>query len=74
MFLWCAHIAQPNCWQDSQMIYFSYSQDVDKNGKINWTEFLAATIEVHGDIEEHKLAETFDRIDADNTVSSLTKL
>ena len=56
------------------MIYFSYSQDVDKNGKINWTEFLAATIEVHGDIEEHKLAETFDRIDADNTVSSLTKL
>mmetsp|Transcript_18327 Transcript_18327/g.24316 ORF Transcript_18327/g.24316 Transcript_18327/m.24316 type:complete len:540 (-) Transcript_18327:290-1909(-) len=41
--------------------------DVDKNGKIYYTEFLAATLEVVGRIEEDRLAEAFDKIDDDDT-------
>lgn len=43
------------------------SVDVDKSGTIHYTEFLAATLEVHGHIEEDRLAEAFDRLDADDT-------
>jgi Ca2+-binding EF-hand superfamily protein len=32
-----------------------------------YTEFLAATIELHGQIEEDRIAEAFDRLDSDNT-------
>lgn len=32
-----------------------------------YTEFLAATIEAHGHIEEDRIAEAFDRLDADDT-------
>lgn len=32
-----------------------------------YTEFLAATIEAHGHIEEDRIAEAFDRIDSDDT-------
>jgi hypothetical protein len=42
-------------------------QDVNKNGNIMYTEFLAATIEAHGHIEEDRIAEAFDRLDADDT-------
>jgi hypothetical protein len=42
-------------------------KDVNQNGKIMYTEFLAATIEAHGHIEEDRVAEAFDRIDSDDT-------
>jgi Ca2+-binding EF-hand superfamily protein len=42
-------------------------KDTNKNGKINYTEFLAATIEAHGHISEDRIAEAFDRLDADGT-------
>jgi calcium-dependent protein kinase len=32
-----------------------------------YTEFLAATIEAHGYIAEERVAEAFDRLDADET-------
>lgn len=32
-----------------------------------YTEFLAATIEAHGHIEEARIAEAFDRLDADDS-------
>eukprot|EP00565_Helicotheca_tamesis_P003993 CAMPEP_0185729834 /NCGR_PEP_ID=MMETSP1171-20130828/7480_1 /TAXON_ID=374046 /ORGANISM="Helicotheca tamensis, Strain CCMP826" /LENGTH=520 /DNA_ID=CAMNT_0028398761 /DNA_START=128 /DNA_END=1690 /DNA_ORIENTATION=+ len=41
--------------------------DIDKNGKIYYTEFIAATLEVCGRIEEDRLAEAFDKIDDDDT-------
>lgn len=43
------------------------SQDLDGSGKIRWTEFVAAALEAHGSISEDKLAEAFDRIDADDS-------
>ena len=41
-------------------------QDLNNNGKINYTEFLAATIETFGNIEEDRISEAFDRIDCDD--------
>ena len=41
--------------------------DIDGTGKVSFTEFLAATIEAHGMIEEERIAEAFDRIDCDDS-------
>jgi len=41
--------------------------DTYKNGKINFTEFLAATIELHANIEEDRIWDAFEQIDCDNT-------
>lgn len=41
--------------------------DIDGTGKVHYSEFLAATIEAHGSIDEERLAEAFDRIDSDDT-------
>lgn len=43
------------------------SIDVNQNGYIMYTEWLAATIEAHGHIEEDRIAEAFDRLDSDDT-------
>lgn len=37
------------------------------NGIIQYTEFLAATLEALGMIEEERLAEAFDRLDSDDS-------
>jgi len=42
-------------------------QDIDNSGCINYYEFLAATIESHGYINEERLAEAFDRLDSDDS-------
>jgi Ca2+-binding EF-hand superfamily protein len=41
--------------------------DVDGTGEVKYSEFLAATIEAHGGIDEERLAEAFDRIDCDDS-------
>lgn len=41
--------------------------DLDGTGHIRYTEFLAATIEAHGAIDEERLAEAFDRLDSDDS-------
>lgn len=43
--------------------------DIDINGSddLGYSEFLAATIEAHGPIEEGRKAEAFDRLDCDDT-------
>jgi len=46
--------------------------DVNNYGGINYTEFLAATLETQGRIETGRLAEAFDRFDVDNT-GNITK-
>lgn len=42
-------------------------KDVNKTNEINYTEFLAAALEVQGTIEEYRLAEAFDLIDSDDS-------
>ena len=41
--------------------------DVNQTDVINYTEFLAATLESQGAIEEYRLAEAFDALDADDS-------
>ena len=41
--------------------------DIDGTGSIHYMEFLAATLEAHGSIDEQRLAEAFDRIDSDDS-------
>jgi calcium-dependent protein kinase len=52
--------------------------DLDNSGVVNYSEFVAATIEAHGTLSEERLAEAFDRIDADDsgfiTVGDLREL
>lgn len=43
------------------------SVDLTGSGYIRYTEFLAASLEAAGWIEEERLAEAFDRVDHDNT-------
>jgi len=43
------------------------SMDVSHVGAITYTEFLAATIESHGCIQEDRIAEAFDRLDSEHT-------
>jgi len=42
-------------------------QDVDREGKISYTEFLAASLEFSGPIGEEKLHEAFSILDTDNS-------
>lgn len=41
--------------------------DVDGTGSVHYSEFLAATLEAHGMLDEERLAEAFDRLDADDS-------
>ena len=41
--------------------------DMDGDGDLSYSEFLAATIEAHGTIEEDRIAEAFDRLDHDDS-------
>lgn len=50
-----------------------HGADLDGTGKIRYTEFLAATIEAHGAINEERLAEAFDRLDSDDSGYISTK-
>jgi Ca2+-binding EF-hand superfamily protein len=54
-------------YSDEELKEIFSSIDFNQNGKIMYTEFLAACLEVHGGIEEDRLAEAFDRIDSDDT-------
>ena len=40
---------------------------MNNTGVINYTEFLAATLETRGRIEEDLVEQAFDRIDSDNS-------
>lgn len=41
--------------------------DIDHTGELHYYEFLAATIEAHGEITEQRLADAFDRLDCDDS-------
>jgi Ca2+-binding EF-hand superfamily protein len=41
--------------------------DIDGTGLVHYSEFLAASIEVHGSIDEERIAEAFDLLDNDDS-------
>jgi calcium-dependent protein kinase len=43
------------------------SIDINNNGQIMYTEFIAATLEAQGQLDEARIAEAFDRLDTDDT-------
>lgn len=49
------------------MSCLSPPQDVNKTNVIDYTEFLAATLETQGAIEEYRLSECFDQMDSDES-------
>ena len=49
------------------MLTLPFCKDVNQNGHIMYTEFLAATLEAQGRIEEERIAEAFDRLDSDDS-------
>jgi len=51
--------------KESQTLF--QNVDLDGSGIIHYTEFLAATLETHGLLEEERLAEAFDRLDSDDS-------
>jgi calcium-dependent protein kinase len=54
-------------YTEEDLIRMFVGMDIDGTGKVSYTEFLAATIEAHGSIEEERLAEAFDRLDEDDS-------
>jgi calcium-dependent protein kinase len=62
-------------YSDEEIENLFHGIDIDGTGKVHYIEFVAATIEAHGAIDEERLAEAFDRIDSDDsgyiTVSDL---
>jgi Ca2+-binding EF-hand superfamily protein len=41
--------------------------DIDRTGKVHYSEFLAGALEAHGSIDEARIAEAFDRLDSDDS-------
>ncbi|KAL3906742.1 MAG: hypothetical protein SGARI_003864 [Bacillariaceae sp.] len=50
-----------------ELVRMFMGMDIDGTGKVGYSEFLAATIEAHGSIEEERIAEAFDRLDEDDS-------
>mmetsp|Transcript_34563 Transcript_34563/g.83468 ORF Transcript_34563/g.83468 Transcript_34563/m.83468 type:complete len:858 (-) Transcript_34563:103-2676(-) len=54
-------------YTEEELVAMFTGVDIDGTGTVSYSEFLAATIETHGPIEESRIAEAFDRIDGDDT-------
>jgi calcium-dependent protein kinase len=54
-------------YKDDEITKMFQDVDIDGSGVIHYTEFLAATLEARGTIEEERLAEAFDRLDSDDS-------
>mmetsp|Transcript_17317 Transcript_17317/g.25587 ORF Transcript_17317/g.25587 Transcript_17317/m.25587 type:complete len:732 (-) Transcript_17317:106-2301(-) len=54
-------------YSDAELNRLFDAIDLDGSGQIKYTEFLAATIEAHGEIDENRIAEAFDRLDSDDS-------
>lgn len=64
---------QPYGYNDNELERMFLGCDIDGTGQIRYSEFLAATIEAHGAINEEKIAEAFDRLDCDDSGFISTK-
>lgn len=59
-----------NCTYNDESIREMFDAiDVNQTGDIMYTEFIAATLEAQGQVDEDRVAEAFDRLDIDNTGS-----
>ena len=54
-------------FSDAELENLFHGIDLDGTGIVHYIEFLAATIESHGSIDEERLAEAFDRLDCDDS-------
>lgn len=54
-------------YTDEEIMEIFKKVDVNRTNVINYTEFLAATLETQGSIEEYRLAEAFDALDSDDS-------
>jgi calcium-dependent protein kinase len=54
-------------YTDDELEAMFHAIDIDGCDSLAYSEFLAATIEAHGSIEEGRIAEAFDRLDNDDT-------
>lgn len=52
---------------DEELEHLFEGIDLDGTGVVHYIEFLAATIESHGSLDEVRLAEAFDRLDSDDS-------
>jgi calcium-dependent protein kinase len=62
-----AAMSESDEYSDQEVNAMFDNIDVNKNGKIMYTEFVAATLELQGRVEEKRLAEAFDHIDYDDS-------
>jgi len=61
---------QEKCsYSDDEIHEMFTSIDINQTGDIMYTEFIAATLEAQGQVDEERIAEAFDRLDVDNTGS-----
>uniref|UniRef100_A0A7S1ZH63 Calmodulin n=1 Tax=Trieres chinensis TaxID=1514140 RepID=A0A7S1ZH63_TRICV len=57
-----------NCgYNEEELVEMFLGADLDGTGVLNYTEFLASTIEAQGTISEQRLADAFDRLDSDDS-------
>eukprot|EP00934_Nitzschia_sp_Nitz4_P009132 Nitzschia sp. Nitz4//scaffold133_size116822//53772//55998//NITZ4_003806-RA/size116822-snap-gene-0.3-mRNA-1//1//CDS//3329535393//9122//frame0 len=54
-------------YDEEQLEEMFAGMDIDGTGKVHYTEFLAATIEAHGEVSEERIADAFDRLDSDDS-------
>ena len=54
-------------YTDDEIERIFKGMDIDGSGTVHYFEFLAASMEAHGFINEHQLADAFDRLDADDS-------
>ena len=54
-------------YTESEIQEMFNSIDINQNGHIMYTEFIAATLEAQGQLSEDRIAEAFDRLDIDNS-------
>jgi calcium-dependent protein kinase len=54
-------------YSDDEVTEMFNSIDINQNGQIMYTEFIAATLEAQGQLDEDRIAEAFDRLDTDDT-------
>merc|ERR1712238_652807 len=56
-------------YSDAEIKEMFTAIDINQTGDIMYTEFIAATLEAQGQVDEERIAEAFDRLDSDNTGS-----
>lgn len=54
-------------YSDEELEHMFESLDIDCTGKVHYSEFLAGSLEAHGNIDEARIAEAFDRLDSDDS-------